>query len=190
MTGRSLLPILLTSQQGLVDPARDHVITGRERHVASVRQGNLPYPQRAIRTSRFLLIRNFDPGRWPMGEAPGYGRPTAPMPPFETLRETTTAAFGDLDASPTKAWLITHRDDPGMQTFFDYAFARRPEFELYDLDSDPDCLTNLADDPRYAETRQSLTSRLMEELRATGDPRATGDDMFDRPPLTDPVQRR
>ena len=39
---------------------------------------------------------------------------------------------------------------------------------------------NVADDPEYAATRDELDERLMERLRVTGDPRATGGgDVFD-----------
>lgn len=191
MTGRSLLPVLLSDHSGQVDPSRDFVVVGRERHVASVRAGNLPYPQRAIRTRDYLYIRNFRPDRWPMGEGPGYGQPEGPMPSFEDLRENTLAAFGDMDASPTKAWLIQHRSDPGMDLYLDYAFGRRPAEELYDLRTDPHCLNNLAADPNFAQVRSDLAERLMSVLTATGDPRVTGDgSTFDRPPFSDPVEGR
>lgn len=191
MTGRSLLPVLLSDRSGQVDPTRDFVVVGRERHVASVRAGNLPYPQRAIRTRDHLYIRNFRPDRWPMGEGPGYGRPEGPLPAYEDLQENTFAAFGDMDASPTKAWLVQHRNDPGMDRFFDYAFGRRPAEELYDLRSDPHCLHNLADDPNSAQVRSDLAERLLSVLTATGDPRVTGDgSTFDQPPFSDPVEPR
>jgi uncharacterized sulfatase len=113
------------------------------------------------------------------------------MPSFEDLRENTFAAFGDMDASPTKAWLIQHRNDPGMDRYFDYAFGRRPAEELYDLRTDPHCLNNLAADPNFAQVRSDLAERLMSVLTATGDPRVTGDgSTFDRPPFSDPVEGR
>ena len=65
MTGRSLMPVLLSDKSGQVDATRDFVVTGRERHVARAREDRLPYPQRAIRTADFLYIRNFHPERWP-----------------------------------------------------------------------------------------------------------------------------
>lgn len=65
--GRSLMPILLQDKSGQIDPTRTWVITGRERHVASAREGNWPYPMRAFRTADFLYVRNFAPDRWPMG---------------------------------------------------------------------------------------------------------------------------
>ncbi|MEO1525821.1 MAG: sulfatase [Planctomycetota bacterium] len=183
MVAKSLKPVLLSEKQGLVDPTRDAVFTGRERHVGKARTGNKPYPQRAIRTSNHLFIVNFEPERWPMGIGPGMGSPQAPMPPFERLRENTFAAFGDLDASPTKAWVVEHRDeDPAS---FEYAVGRRPRFELYEIKTDPHCVSNLAESPKHADTRQQLEERLMRELRETGDPRVSEDVVFERSPFTD-----
>ena len=50
--GRSILPLLKTDKEGQIDPERTWVITGRERHVATAREDNLPYPMRALRTCR------------------------------------------------------------------------------------------------------------------------------------------
>jgi N-sulfoglucosamine sulfohydrolase len=191
MTGRSLVNVLTSGKSGQVDPTRDHVLVGRERHVAAARDENRPYPQRAIRTADHLLIRNFEPDRWPMGTGPGHGAPDGPLPSYEQLREETFAAYGDWDASPTKAWLLTHADEPGMQKYIDYAVGRRPEWELYDLANDPHCLNNVADDVNYADARERLAEQLMSELRATGDPRVTSDPVpFEHPPFTEAAQPR
>ena len=45
-----------------------------------------------------------------------------------------------------------------------------PEEEFYDLLLDPHELTNRADDPNYASTRQDLRTSLMDWLQTTGDP--------------------
>ena len=191
MTGRSLVDVLRSGKSGLVDPRRDAVIVGRERHVAAVREGNLPYPQRAIHTSDYVYIRNFKPDRWPMGEGPGYGRPNGPMPSYEELEQNTFVAFGDLDASPTKAWITVHRGDPGMAPFFEFAHGRRPDEELYDLRVDRFQMNNLAGNPEHDVIRQDLAQRLMSVLRETGDPRVTGDgSTFDRPPFTDAIRNK
>lgn len=185
MTAKSLRPVLVSQESGLVDPARDFVIVGRERHVDRARTDFLPYPQRAIHTPDFLYIRNFQPDRWPMGTATGFGLPDGPLPGYEELRDETYAAFADMDASPTKAWLITHRNDPGMATFFDIAFGLRPAEELYDLRSDPHQMHNVASDAAYQNTRQELSERLMKVLHETGDPRVIGDGTtFDKLPYT------
>ncbi|ACQ81008.1 sulfatase [Beutenbergia cavernae DSM 12333] len=44
-----------------------------------------------------------------------------------------------------------------------------PEWELYDLEADPDELVNVADDPTYAVVRRDLTERLAREQAAAGD---------------------
>ena len=167
--GRSLLPQLRSDPGGQIDARRDHVIIGRERHVDFARDGFLPYPQRALRTDRYLYIRNFAPERWPMGLPPG--SPGIP-------------AFADMDGGPTKAWLLANRDEaPGV---YERAFARRPLEELYDVRADPDQLENLANDPEFAVIRGSLASQLLSELEAAGDPRVTGDGgTYDRSPFTD-----
>ncbi|QDV81093.1 sulfatase [Planctomycetes bacterium TBK1r] len=183
MTAKSLLNVFASEQGGQVDPTRDAVFTGRERHVAKAREGNKPYPQRAIRTDQYLYIINFAPDRWPMGDAAGYGRPDGPMPSLELLRENTFSAFGDLDASPTKAWVVMHRDqDPES---FQYAVGKRPEAELYDIQADPHCMVNLATDVNHRATREALHERLMSQLEQTGDPRVSDDVVFERSPFTD-----
>ena len=185
MAGRSLIPVVTSDRQGQVDPTRDHVVTGRERHVDGVRPGRLPYPQRAIRTASFLYIRNFTPDRWPMGVGPGMGAPAGAWPSYEELESNTFVAFGDLDASPTKAWIATHRDDPGMASSVDFAFGRRPAEELYQLSTDPHQMQNLADDPTWSAVKQDLSDRLLAVLTGSDDPRVTGDgSTFDRPPFT------
>ena len=190
MTGRSLVSVLKSEKEGLVDATRDHVVVGRERHVAAARTDNLPYPQRAIRTKEFLYIRNFKPDRWPMGIGPGYGKPAGPMPKYELLEHDTFAAFGDLDASPTKAWIATRRDEPHMDRFFDFAFGRRPAEELYDLTKDPHQMQNVADDPTYKNSLKQLSERLMTVLKQNGDPRVTGDgSTFDKPPFAGVFRR-
>jgi uncharacterized sulfatase len=191
MTGKSLLPVLTSDKSGVVDPMRDAVITGRERHVARARTDWMPYPQRAIRTKNFLYIRNFKPGRWPMGTGPGYGAPAADMPAFEVLRENTFAAFGDLDASPTKAWIALNcENDPEQRKYFDFAFAQRPEEELYDLKIDFHQVYNVADEDRYADVKSDLSTRLMQVLKETGDPRVTGDgSTFDKSPFATEWQK-
>ncbi len=186
MTGRSLVPVLKAGKSGQVDPVRDHVVTGQERHVAAARNGNLPYPKRAFRTSRFLYIRNFAPDRWPMGTAPGFGLPPGPMPGPGPMESNTFAAFADFDASPTKAFLAGLIGKPGMEPYVDFAFGRRPAEELYDLETDPHQTVNLAPLPEWSQVRKRLSARLTTVLMTTGDPRVVeAEPPFERPPFTD-----
>ncbi len=187
MTGRSILGMLRSDASGAMDPTRDHVIVGRERHVARARAGNLPYPQRAIRTKNYLYIRNFKPDRFPMGDAPGFGLPVGPMPNWQPLQENTFVAFGDLDASPTKAWMLSNLDDTTVRMQVKLTLGLRPEEELYYLPEDPDHLHNLALSPRFESVRANLANRLMTTLIRSGDPRVVGDgQQFETPPFTDP----
>ncbi len=184
MTGRSLVDLLGSTKTGLVDPARTWVVTGRERHVAAAREGFVPYPQRSIRTKDHLYIINFEPARWPMGDPINLDGRT---PGVGELTENTMVTFMDMDSSPTKAWLVTHRNEPEWRRYFDMAFAPRPREELYVFAEDRDQIRNVAGDPKYAAIKGELNRRLMGELRRTGDPRVTGDGKtFEKPPFTDP----
>lgn len=182
MTGRSFLDVLSSDQARQVDPKRDYVVTGRERHVESARPGNLPYPHRAIRTKDFLYIRNFKPDRWPNGWAPGYGGAPATDEPLDV---NARSVMSDFDRGPTKTWFLNHLGDASQKKYIDWAFSKRPAEELYDLKKDPHQIHNVAQDPRYAQQREELSERLMAILRETNDPRVTGaGDTFDKPPYT------
>jgi len=182
--GRSLLPVVRSAKSGLVDATRTSVISGRERHVDAAREDNLPYPMRALRTTDFLYIRNFKPERWPMGVP---GKALDPRIAADELEGDTRVGFADMDSSPTKAWLIAHRDEPDAKRFFAFAFEKRPAEELYDLKKDPNQTKNVAGEPAYRKAKQELAQRLLATLMAAGDPRVTGaGDAFDRSPFNDP----
>lgn len=187
MTARSMWPVLSSTKSGLVDPSRTWVVTGRERHVAGAREGNRPYPHRALRTKDFLYVRNFAPDRWPMG-MPGAELDAGRTPPLEALEHNTFICYADMDASPTKAWLVMNRQDPVWAHVIDLAFARRPAEELYDLRNDPDQIRNVADDPSYSTVKEEMSRRLMQILREQNDPRVTEEGgVFERSPFTDSV---
>lgn len=156
MTGRSLMPLLAGSRQ----PNRDHVFVERERH-AQVRRGDLSYPARALRTDRFLYIRNFRPDRWPAGDPEKY---------------FAVGPFGDIDGGPSKDLLLERRDDPAIARFFTLATAKRPAEELYDLRADPGQLENVAGKSEYARDKAALTTTLERWMRDTNDPRILQDD--------------
>ncbi len=186
MTGRSLWPVLKSDKQGLVDPQRTWVVTGRERHVESARADFTPYPQRALRTAEHVLIVNFRPDRWPMGDP--YGLDSSSPPTAEEITETTRVTHPDEDAGPTKAWLIGMRHSPEWEKHYQWVYGKRPKYELYDLRQDPHETKNVADDPAYAAVKADLEKRLMDELSRTGDPRLIDDGrFFETPPMAGPV---
>src|SRR6185503_15757231 len=108
------------------------------------------------------------------------------LPATKAMEDNTYVAYADMDASPTKAWLIEHRDDPKWKWHYDFAFAKRPSEELYDLKKDPQQTNNVAADPAYAKSKQEMSTRLMKLLTDAKDPRVTGDGQtFERSPYTD-----
>jgi N-sulfoglucosamine sulfohydrolase len=184
LNGKSVWPVLSSKKAGQVDPDRTWVVTGRERHVGDAREGNKPYPQRALRTAEFLYVRNFEPDRYPLGDPKGLTADSAPT--VNELENNTYAAFPDMDAGPTKAWLISHRNDKEWKWHFDYAFAKRPVEELYDLKIDPDQVKNLVGERAYDATRKKLAYKLTKILTDTGDPRLVEKDCrFEKAPFTD-----
>ena len=186
MTGRSLWNVLQSDRQGQVDPTRTWVVAGRERHVEIARPDYSPYPQRALRTQDHVLIVNFKPERWPLGNP--YRLDGADEPTFDEVAKTTFVTLPDDDAGPTKAWFVGARKSPEWSAQFDKFYGRRPMFELYDLRKDPDEMTNLAEDPAYATVRKEMTERLFTILRETGDPRMIEDGKyFETPPMAGPL---
>jgi N-sulfoglucosamine sulfohydrolase len=186
MTGRSLWNILQSESQGQVDPARTWVVAGRERHVEIARPDYSPYPQRALRTLDHVLIVNFKPDRWPLGNP--YRLDGTNEPTFDEVAQTTFVTLPDDDAGPTKAWFVGARKSPEWSAQFEKFYGRRPMFELYDLKTDPHEMTNVADSPAYAAVRKEMTERLFTILRETGDPRMTDEGKyFETPPLAGPL---
>jgi len=159
-TGRSCLSLLTSAGS---DAARDHTVFGRERHTqAQEAPQSGGYPMRAIRTAKYLYIRNFAPDRWPVG-TPNYQRAFLDR-----------AWLGDTDNGPSKAYLWLHRDEPAVRPFYALAFDKRPAEELYDLEADADQQRNVADLASYSAAKKELSGRLMAELRETSDPRVVG----------------
>jgi len=186
MTGRSLWNVLQSDRQGQVDPTRTWVVAGRERHVEIARPDYSPYPQRALRTQDHVLIVNFRPERWPLGNP--YRLDGADEPTFAELAQTTFVTLPDDDAGPTKAWFVGARKSPEWSALFDKFYGRRPMFELYDLKADPHEMNNVAESPAYAAVRKEMTERLFTILRETGDPRMLEDGKyFETPPLAGPL---
>ena len=170
MTGKSLLHILLSDKTGPIEASRDHVLVGKERH-AWVRQGGLGYHTRAIRTKDFLYIINFKPDRWPAGD------------PLSDKINDPDRPYGDIDACPTKQFMMDRSTDPAVSYLFKLAFLKRPPEELYDLTGDPGQLNNVAGIAKYKKIKEKLRNQLVTELEETDDPRIFGKgDIFDKYP--------
>ncbi len=164
ISGRSLLPIFRSEASGQIDASRDHVLVGKERHDVG-RPHDWGYPVRGIYQGDWLLVRNYEPDRWPAGDP--------------------VTGYLNCDGSPTKSLILEMRRNGQNAHYWKLCFGKRPEYELYNVTTDPDCLINLANEPRYADVRQRLERQMVAELTAQGDPRMFGQgDIFDRYPYS------
>lgn len=148
MSGQSFLYALLSDKSGRIDPARDRMVIGKERHDIG-RPNDQGYPIRAIRTPEYLYIRNYEPDRWPVCNP-----------------ETS---YPDCDNGPTKT-LITFQFDK----YYRLCFGKRPAEELYKVVDDPDCIKNLAAEPSLQALKEQLKTDMETRLRQDNDPRMFG----------------
>uniref|UniRef100_UPI003216215F sulfatase family protein n=1 Tax=uncultured Draconibacterium sp. TaxID=1573823 RepID=UPI003216215F len=180
ISGKSMVEILKSDKQGTVDSTKKYVFSGRERHSSS-RYKNWGYPQRMIRSEQFLLIWNMKPERWPAGAPQRIVKGTEnelwPMYGIdENGKHHSEWAFTDIDAAPTKSYLIENMQDEKVAPFFHLAHDKRPEFELFDCKNDPYCLKNLFGNTEYKAVETELKTALLNELTKTNDPRVVGPD--------------
>lgn len=153
MTGKSLAAILRSEKSGWIEN-RDVMLAGKERHDLG-RFNDEGYPVRAIRTREFLYVHNFHPEHWPAGNP-----------------ETD---FGNCDPGPTKEVIKTLGGH-----FYELSFGKRLPDELYRITDDPECVRNLANDLAFKDKLDDLRYRMMDLLKAEGDPRALGQfEVFD-----------
>ncbi|GEO06462.1 hypothetical protein AAE02nite_41260 [Adhaeribacter aerolatus] len=165
MEGRSLMNILMSHKEGLVDPTRTAVYAARERH-SSARWNNLTYPQRSLRSNQYLYTRNFKPERWPAGDPQQYKEDGTLAPMHH--------AYLDIDACPTLDLLVQNWNKPAIGKYLHLAVDKRPAEELFDIQKDQDCLHNLANDPSYRKVLLQHRTQLGGYLMQTEDPRVTG----------------
>ena len=180
ISGKSLVDILKSSKSGTVDTKKKYVFSGRERHSSS-RWNNLGYPQRAIRGEEYLLIWNMKPERWPAGAPqaikPGSDGERLPMYGIDEAGiHHSDWAFTDIDASPSKSFLVENHASEEGQYYFNLSYGKLPEYEMYNVEEDPDCLNNLYGNKEYASVAKELKRALVKELEKSRDPRVVGPD--------------
>ena len=126
--GRSFLPVLF----GETDTFRDHVFA---QHTTVGTNGAIgPYPIRAVRDTRYKLIRNLTP-------------------------DLTYTIGGIHKGEPIESWQADAKNNPALAARVAHLF-NRPSEELYDLQSDPDEMKNLASDPALAAIKAKLQKEL------------------------------
>lgn len=102
-----------------------------------------PYPSRAVRDARYKLIRNFAPDNefW----------------------------IGGIQGDPIfRSWQEDAQNDPALATRV-RLLSHRPAEELYDLESDPYEMKNLADNRGLAPVKARLSSELDGWMKQQGD---------------------
>ena len=156
MAGPSPLPVLKSSESGLVDKTRDRIFASLERHTPYVRKDDVGYPARAVRTHQYLYIQNLKPDRWPDGDT-----------------------FYGSGGSSSRDIYFAQCKNPNIQPYIRLAWAKRPSEELYDIQADPFCLNNLAGQAKHQKTQKALCKMLRETLIAQGDIRMAGNDRYD-----------
>jgi uncharacterized sulfatase len=194
ITGKSISELLKSQKSGVLDTNREYVFSGRERHSSS-RWQNLGYPQRAIRSNQYLFIWNIKPERYPAGAPQTFTDETKTIlnPLYGINAEgehISNHAFTDIDACPAKSFIVENHENPEVQKYFELAVGLRPEFELYNIKTDPYCLDNLSENEDYAKVEAEMKAALLKELEETGDPRVVGPDkeVFDSYPRYSPMR--
>jgi uncharacterized sulfatase len=168
MTGNSFLDVIISNKSGQVDATRNRVFTAQERHTYC-RPDGMPYPVRTIRKEDWLYIVNFEPGRWPGGNS--------------DFLASHQGFYGDIDAGPTRTYLITNKDDASVKYYYDLAVAKRPDAELYNVKEDPFQLNNLMSEAKYSDLCKELKKELFAYLKETNDPRMEGLSPWDNYPF-------
>lgn len=158
-TGTSLTDIFYSEKEGTVTNDRDFVLVGKERHDIG-RPDDKGYPVRGIIKDGYLYLRNFKPERWPLGNP-----------------ET---GYLNCDGSPTKTYLLDMRRKKGIMEYWQLNFGKRLAEELYDINADPFCINNLANDPDLQNRKQNMIDEMTQKLTEQEDPRILGNgDIFD-----------
>ena len=159
-SGTSLFDIFQSDKAGQVNPKRDHVLIGKERHDIG-RPHDWGYPIRGIVKDNILYLRNFEPTRWPGGNP-----------------ET---GYLNCDGSPTKTVVLQARKEADMKRYWTWNFGLRPSEEMFALGDSKDCIQNLAGNPKYAKVQASLREQMTAELKAQADARILGNgSVFDK----------
>ncbi|SMP71447.1 uncharacterized sulfatase [Neorhodopirellula lusitana] len=149
MDGKSLMPVVSGTQKRHRDAAYFVYNSGPE---------GLEFSSRAITDGRFKLI-------WTL----------TPRQPY-AVRTINGFDYGYVDKMSDRhvrkmyqSWLKTAETDEFAQRLIQ-RFRHRPEFQLFDLDTDPDEMVNLAIQPEFGPKVKQLQTSIVRWMEQQGDP--------------------
>ena len=127
--------------KGGPDKFRDYVFS--QHTTVGVHGFKEPYPSRMVRDTRYKLIRNLAPAnKFHIG--------------------------GIHQGQPLASWQEDAKDDPALAARVEWLF-KRPGDELYDMETDPFEMHDLADEPKLADIKARLRKELDAWMRQQGD---------------------
>ena len=152
--GKSLTDIFYSEKDGQVNPERDFVLIGKERHDYS-RPNNQGYPIRGIISEDYLYLYNYDISLWPAGN-PEIG-------------------YLDIDGSPTKTEILNLFRNGTEDKYWQWSMGKRTtNEEFFNIKNDKECMTNLAFEPDLQDLKQQMKNRMEQMLKDQKDPRIFG----------------
>lgn len=152
--GISLTDIFYSDIEGQVNPNRDVVLIGKERHDYS-RPNNQGYPIRGIVSDEYMYLYNYDISIWPAGN-PEIG-------------------YLDIDGSPTKTEILRLFRSGEEDKYWLWSMGKRTvNEELFHISNDTECMLNLANNPEYEDIKNSFKNRMETMLKEQNDPRMFG----------------
>jgi arylsulfatase A-like enzyme len=152
--GKSLTDILYSEKDGQVNPERDIVLIGKERHDYS-RPRNQGFPIRGIVSDEYMYLYNYDISLWPAGN-PEIG-------------------YLDIDGSPTKTEILRQFRTGENEFYWKLSMGKRASNEeFFNIARDPECMNNLASSPELSERKQEMKARMEAMLKEQQDPRMFG----------------
>lgn len=157
--GRSLTDIFYSEKEGQVNPGRDIVLIGKERHDYS-RPKNQGFPIRGIVSDDFMYLYNYDISLWPAGN-PEIG-------------------YLDIDGSPTKTEILRLFRTGENDFYWKLSMGKRASNEeFFNVTEDPECMVNLAELSEFSARKQEMKTRMESMLKEQQDPRMFGNgDVF------------
>jgi len=162
--GKSLTDIFYSEKEGQVNPERDILLIGKERHDYS-RPKNQGFPIRGIVSDDYMYLYNYDISLWPAGN-PEIG-------------------YLDIDGSPTKTEILRMFRSGEDDSYWQLSMGKRKtNEELFHISKDAECMNNLAADPEFRELKEKMKSRMEKMLKEQEDPRILGNgDIFNSYPF-------